>query len=258
MARKRQTRVRVRGGTPLKTQVRTTPLPATRAHAVRASRRGGDADVAERGTARQIRKRDGSAASRGRASGSRLDTSFARSSSKAGTAGLRAKAIGSKVTHVRLAPEALLAVPSGAAQASVARAIEACGALGVGFAALVRHVRTDASMAVARDFEHAQRGSLADLQTLLGSGGPAPRRAGMGERLRWEWLASTGALLDGNPERRLLAECHRLASLAVDAVRRLAADLHAVSDRHGAFGRSILTTIEALESQVSAAARSGA
>jgi hypothetical protein len=45
---------------------------------------------------------------------------------------------------------------------------------------------------------------------------PVTLRIRTGDRLRWEWLASSAAMLDGKPACRLLRECARLLSDALD------------------------------------------
>jgi hypothetical protein len=47
------------------------------------------------------------------------------------------------------------------------------------------------------------------------------RRPTTSERLRWEWLASTAALLDGGAEGRVAEEAQRHIALAVTAAARL-------------------------------------
>lgn len=50
------------------------------------------------------------------------------------------------------------------------------------------------------------------------------RRPTTSERLRWEWLASTGSLLDGGAERRLAGELARHLTIASEAAARLDPD----------------------------------
>ncbi|AKV01562.1 hypothetical protein AKJ09_08225 [Labilithrix luteola] len=67
-----------------------------------------------------------------------------------------------------------------------------------------------------------------DIARLAASlGAPLRRTAATCERLRWEWLSSMGASLDGAPDERLLAECMRLLRLACEAADVLARDLSA-------------------------------
>jgi hypothetical protein len=47
------------------------------------------------------------------------------------------------------------------------------------------------------------------------------RAPSMSERLRWEWLASTAALVDGAPERRLVEEAYRRVRDAAEAAARI-------------------------------------
>jgi hypothetical protein len=94
--------------------------------------------------------------------------------------------------------------------ADVALAItSACTAAAVGFelCALRTH---DETIAVAATNAAAFLRSLASE-----TGVDARPRARTCDRLRWEWLASTGTVLDGAPDRRLASECARLLA-AVD------------------------------------------
>jgi hypothetical protein len=59
----------------------------------------------------------------------------------------------------------------------------------------------------------AARNAATNLRTLLDLL-PADSRARTGDRLRWEWLASTATVLDGAADARLLAECARILSRA--------------------------------------------
>jgi hypothetical protein len=43
-----------------------------------------------------------------------------------------------------------------------------------------------------------------------------------GERLRWEWLASTATVVDGAADEWILAECARILAAAVESVRKRA------------------------------------
>jgi hypothetical protein len=83
---------------------------------------------------------------------------------------------------------------------------------------------------------------IAGLALSLGNVPPRTRST-CRERLRWEWLASSARLLDGAPERRLLAECavsERDADRAASGLRTDAAvELHpAMRQIHATLGRA--------------------
>lgn len=65
------------------------------------------------------------------------------------------------------------------------------------------------------------------------------RRPTTSERMRWEWLASTAALIDGGPEGRLAEEAGRHLAIAVSsAVRVDDRELRDRIDRLAAIGRA--------------------
>jgi hypothetical protein len=94
----------------------------------------------------------------------------------------------------------------------------ACSAAAVGFDLCA--VRTpDDMIAVAAKSAAAFLRSLLDATVAAAdsAGIDARPRARTGDRLRWEWLASTATILDGAPDGRLVSECARILS-EVDSV----------------------------------------
>jgi hypothetical protein len=67
---------------------------------------------------------------------------------------------------------------------------------------------TDSRIAVA------VKSAAANLRSLA----PSAKKLRMRDRLRWEWLASTGIAVDGGSEARLLVECARILGHAVEAM----------------------------------------
>jgi hypothetical protein len=104
---------------------------------------------------------------------------------------------------------------------------QACAALAAGLDVWAKHLDDAAARAAARDLalEHRALVPLLASETGAFAGAAAaafvPRTC---DRLRWEWLASTSALLDGAPDARLLAECARLVDDARNALRVLERD----------------------------------
>lgn len=73
---------------------------------------------------------------------------------------------------------------------------------------------------------------------------PSARRGG---RLRWEWLASTGSMLDGTPDARLLAECAFLADRILaeanvePAIKQAAIRVHLLAARRVPLGLPLVS-----------------
>jgi hypothetical protein len=91
----------------------------------------------------------------------------------------------------------------------------------IGYDLCARRTR-DKTIAVAADNAAASLRSLVQAtieiaRSLQTNAGP---RARTGERLRWEWLASTAMVVDGAAEGRLLSECARILGDAVALTRR--------------------------------------
>jgi hypothetical protein len=108
---------------------------------------------------------------------------------------------------------------------SLVRLAVVCARLQAGFGSLAKHAGVTAIADEAASLA-AAHGAIADEVGLIAStlGIDMPRlKATCGERLRWEWLASSARLTDGSPEPRLLAECTRLQDEAVSLDRDAAA-----------------------------------
>ena len=100
-----------------------------------------------------------------------------------------------------------------------------CASLQAGFGSLAKHAGGAAIADEAASLA-AAHGAIADKVAVIASslGIDVPRlKPTCGERLRWEWLASSARLIDGSPESRLLAECTRLLDEAVNLDRDAAA-----------------------------------
>jgi hypothetical protein len=98
----------------------------------------------------------------------------------------------------------------------------ACREAATGFELCARRTREPSTAVAAKS---AAKNLRAVLEAVLDAAAfhrvEAPPRARTGERLRWEWLASTAAVVDGGePSARLLAECARVLGSALDVVRR--------------------------------------
>lgn len=146
-------------------------------------------------------------------------------------------------------PRSRSATEAGAAPAlgeTLARLARVSTSLSVGFGVLAKtaHGERVAQKSAALAAAHrAIADEIAAVAVTLGVGVPRVRST-CGDRLRWEWLASSARLLDGAPDVRLLAECARLAREASDvagampsdaapgpqaALRQVVADLHRAS-----------------------------
>jgi len=86
------------------------------------------------------------------------------------------------------------------------RIASACHAAAFGYALAARHAE-DVNVALAA----RQAGSFAKaIADALAAAHGVSLRLRTGDRLRWEWLASTSAMLDGQATVRLLRECARM------------------------------------------------
>lgn len=92
----------------------------------------------------------------------------------------------------------------------------ACSNVALGYAVTAKHAGDEHVADHAVMLADAYRSLSAHIAGLaLSLGGMPPRtKATCGERLRWEWLASSARLLDGAPDERLLAECARAREAA--------------------------------------------
>ena len=117
-------------------------------------------------------------------------------------------------TSGSVAPAALGADASAArvSQEDVNRLAAACSSLAHGFAVLSRGLDDAASAdrALAIASVHAEVAAMVgSIATTVGLVTPRTK-ATCGERLRWEWLASSARLTDGASQKRLFDECWRL------------------------------------------------
>lgn len=102
----------------------------------------------------------------------------------------------------------------------------ACANLALGYAVTAKHAHDEHVADHAVMLADAYRSLSAHIAGLALSLGSTPPRtkATCGERLRWEWLASSARLLDGAPDERLLAECLRAQQVADAATAELQED----------------------------------
>lgn len=106
--------------------------------------------------------------------------------------------------------------------------------IALGFAVVAKRASNETTAEAAGTLEMVHGAIAGEVaRVALSRGGSAPRiKASCGDRLRWEWLASSSRWLEGGPEARLLAECERLAqsamALALTAVAVLPAELRHV------------------------------
>lgn len=113
------------------------------------------------------------------------------------------------------------ALPADAARLAtdMVRLAVASSTLAVGYAVTARHTLDEHLAAKCSALAGLHRVIAADLAMLIALSGALPPRvtSTCGERLRWEWLASSARLIDGAAEDRLLAECARIQHEADDA-----------------------------------------
>lgn len=133
----------------------------------------------------------------------------------------------------------------------------ACASLALGYAVTAKYARDEQVADHATMLADTYRSLSAHLSGLaLSFGGARPRaKATCGERLRWEWLASSARLMDGAPDRRLLAECAQVqeaADLATAALQRDSA-----VELHPAMRQIRATLIRARNASLRLAAQSG-
>lgn len=107
----------------------------------------------------------------------------------------------------------------------VARVSAAAETSIVGLGVLARCAPDSAEGRLAADLAEELRGVFSTARFVgnaLGIAESPTARRSTCERLRWEWVASTGALLDGDPRRRLAAECGSALARAAAASSRMA------------------------------------
>lgn len=104
------------------------------------------------------------------------------------------------------------------------RVAQAADATIAGLSVLARHAASGPLGALAGDVTEEMRGVVSTVRFVEGAlgGEPQATRRSTCQRLRWEWLASTGALLDGSPVPRLRSECLATLARATEAAERLA------------------------------------
>jgi hypothetical protein len=99
----------------------------------------------------------------------------------------------------------------------------ACSAAAVGFELCAGRTRAAAiAVAAASAAKVVRHLHGAALDCARHEGAVLPPRARTCERLRWEWLASTGMVVDGDPDMRLLEECARILAAALAVAPALA------------------------------------
>lgn len=127
---------------------------------------------------------------------------------------------------------------STATRATVLAALaEACAQATVGLEVCAKRSRNPAVVERATALA-ADAHRLADAIASERDG--ARPRIRMGDRMRWEWLTSTGSFLDAAPERRTIAECLRVFESAIELA----------STFHGAvpFASELVRLIRAIDS----------
>lgn len=104
------------------------------------------------------------------------------------------------------------AVPSTALLVAVNHLVAGCSALATGYGICARRARDVDVADVVASLSTLHRAVADELAAFLAdSGASVPRaKSTCSERLRWEWLASTGLLVNGAPEQPLLADCARI------------------------------------------------
>jgi hypothetical protein len=97
----------------------------------------------------------------------------------------------------------------------------ACSSAATGFELLVRRTRERSIAAAAKGAAaHLRSVAEAAVAEAAARGLDARLRARTGDRLRWEWLASTASVVDGSPDERVLEECARVLGDALPTVTR--------------------------------------
>lgn len=103
----------------------------------------------------------------------------------------------------------------------------ACSSLALGYSVTAKHARdeqiADRAIILA-DTYRSISALLAGLARSLGDEPTLRTKATCGERLRWEWIASSARIMDGAPEGRLLDECARTQRAAEVASATLQTD----------------------------------
>jgi hypothetical protein len=110
--------------------------------------------------------------------------------------------------------------PSIALVVAVQHLVGDCATLATGYGICARRAREADVADVAASLSTLHRAIADELAAFLATArASVPRtKSTCSERLRWEWLASTGLLVDGAPERPVLADCARIERAAEDHV----------------------------------------
>jgi hypothetical protein len=123
-----------------------------------------------------------------------------------------------------LAPVAPVAVvplvPSDALVTALQQLASSGARLALGYGIAAKRARDPLAADVGASLATLHRAVADELAAVLASFGMSvPRtKPTCSERLRWEWLASTGLLMNGRPERPVLDECARIERAAEDHV----------------------------------------
>ncbi|MDB4934127.1 MAG: hypothetical protein JWP87_1099 [Labilithrix sp.] len=106
------------------------------------------------------------------------------------------------------------------------RVAAASSSLALGFEVTARNAREERFAEETAWLAALHRSLSEEIAAAVGSAGLAPPRTKptCGERLRWEWLASAGRLIDGASDARLVAECARIQREADGAAASLIDD----------------------------------
>jgi hypothetical protein len=106
----------------------------------------------------------------------------------------------------------------------------ACTEAAACYAVLAKRARCARLGGEAMELALRHRDSIAAVDALARARGLAAHRVSTCERLRWEWFASTAALLDGAPDVRLAREGVRVTREAASAARGLDSNLRGELD----------------------------
>ena len=127
--------------------------------------------------------------------------------------------------------------------ASLQQLVIGCAQLATGYELCARRAREIRVADVGGSLSTLYRAVTHELAAfLVTSGASVPRtKPTCSERLRWEWLASTGRLIDGAPERQVLIECARIENAVAPYVAALG-DRAVMLDLEGL--RQVVTLLE--------------
>lgn len=119
-----------------------------------------------------------------------------------------------------LVPVAVSLVPSDALVTALQQLASAGARLALGYGIAAKRARDPLAADVGASLATLHRAVADELAAVLASFGMSvPRtKPTCSERLRWEWLASTGLLMNGRPELPVLDECARIERAAEEHV----------------------------------------